>query len=397
MVGAAAAEGAKAPFKRISEERRYQYAEHGFQLINRDPELTGLAGQLFSDCIKRGLYPTPFNVFGHLWRGYYVRSRDNGFEAMYNHLKRRAVELLPVGPGDDVFGEVTSPRKWHSPRTLKANFGLSKKQAVQLLMAYDQNSAWKDLKKNKHLLVDAAAVEKFIASTHIGLTTAEAMDYINARPYWAKLLMDRGLIKPLLYSDANIRRTYRFEKHVLDNFLNDVLQDAVSVPDECDGYETVNIVARRTKNSAADIFRLLADRKIPNVRRLQSARGCAAILVKFEDVVTILSRPEEGFTVPQLAKLLSVPQRSVSALIRNGLLRSSRKPSAVKNIVRFVVTEADLATFQQKHIGACELGKLMGLTTTSVGHKCARNKIRTAFQLPGLVSRFYLRSEIPWI
>lgn len=157
-------------------------------------------------------------------------------------------------------------------------------------------------------------------------------------------------------------------------------------------------MVNQIKTPWVKIVRLLTERKLKNVRRLESGRGIGSILLNPNDVLVALNRNNsEGFTVNEASKILSVTATSVRVLIQNGLIESSKRLTLTRNLVRDLITEEDLNAFREKYVSAGEIGKLIGLVAREVLKKCERHDIHPAFDLPGSSSRYYLRSEIPWI
>lgn len=397
MVGAAAINGSRGGVRSLTSREVHSCAQHGFQLLKDETGLTRLCDELKMECVKRKLYPTGFNVFGFLWRKYYTKSPDDGFEPLYERLRHYALENLPLGPGDEMFGTVTGARKWHSIRTAAEEFDLSQNQARKLAISSKLLGAAEARKSQNTVLLDAHKFAEYIERIRGSLSKKEAMEYLNLPRPHDQGMMKLGLLAPILRRGDAFGH-HLFEKEVLDEFVRKLLLDASPTRELIKGMSDIPSAAYQSFATVAEIVELLFQRKLKHVHYLESSHGFLSVLVSPDEIVRLLHEPEKrGYTALELNNVLKANSVSVRALIKHGFLRSSMQRNAKTGYVRPLVTVNDVEEFQRKYIGSFELGTLLGLHAKAVVRKCANHGICPAFDPEVVKSRYYLRSEIPWI
>lgn len=397
MVGAAATHGARGGVRTLTSREIHSCAEHGFHLLKDEAGLTGLCDELRMDCARKNLYPTGLNVFGFLWRKYYTKSPDDGFQPLYERLRQYALENLPLGPGDEMFGTVTGVRKWHSIRTAAEEFDLSLNQARKLAISSKLLGAAETRKSQNTGLLNAHSFAEYVERIRGALSKKEAMEYLNLPRPHDQGMMKLGLLVPIVRRGDAFGH-HLFEKDVLDEFLRKLLLDSSPTHEVIKGMSDIPSAAYQSFATVTEIVGLLFHRKLKHVRCLESSHGFLSVLVSSDEIISLLHEPEKrGYTALELNNVLKANSVSVRALIKHGFLRSSMQRNAKTGYVRPLVTMDDVEKFQRRYIGSFELGTVLGLQPIAVVKKCLEHQIRPAFDPKVVKSRYYLRSEIPWI
>ncbi|MRG57767.1 hypothetical protein GF108_19540 [Phyllobacterium sp. SYP-B3895] len=296
------------------------------------------------------------NVFGFLWSKYYTKSENDGFEPFYDRLQEYALQNLPLGPGDEMFGTVTRPRKWHSIRTASDEFELSHKLTRKLTVASGLVEETEVRKSQNTILFDAKKFDAYIGRIRGSVSKDEALEYLNLPRPHEQGMMKSGFLAPIIRRGDALGH-HLFEKEVLDQFLNKLLQDALPVDQLEEGFSDIPGAAFQSFASVVEVVELLFAGRLKNVRFLKSSRGFLSVLVKSDEIVALLHEAEtRGYTALELNSVLGANSVSVRALIRHGFLASTMHKNAKTGYVRPLVAPRDVEEFQRKYIGSFEIG-----------------------------------------
>ncbi|WP_170117017.1 TniQ family protein [Phyllobacterium sophorae] len=396
MIGLVAAEGAWAARKQLDEHQLYHNGESGFQLINAEPDLTSLLDQLVADCAKRRHYPSVPNVMGCIWKNYATRTSDEGFNPFHDRLREYALKNLPVGRGDDAFGIVDTPRKRHSIRTAAEQFDLNHEQMGKLVVASGLGSVDDVKTPSNSFCFDAAEIEQFMERVKAGIRNDDAMDYLNV-----PISQETGLLKAKLLVPLVVRGQWGhhlFEKQALDKFLERLFQNATPVQECGPGYSNIALATRQAKTNSVVIVRLLFERKLAKVQRLEAERGFLSLLVNAEEISAILHKPDDrGYTSSQLMIALNASSETVRRLIDRGYLPAARLRNTKTGILGLNVSPADLQEFQERYVSSTELARMLRLPVFQVLNWCRNHGLNPAFDPATIGSHYFLREVVPRI
>jgi hypothetical protein len=213
------------------------------------------------------------------------------YMAVRDLLHRCIVEMMPLGPGDVVFGQQVRDRVLHSIRTASLQTGMHPMPLRRALVASGIIGADQKRLKDHRVLFDARRAQPILAKLTGALPLKEAENYLNAGRVHTKLLLDHGFIKPLLGDAAKKLKATLFVPADLDRFMARLLAEAKPVA-KAEGMATIPKAAKHANCSAMDIVPLVLDCKLKKIARLTQTRGYLSLLVDVDEVRGHVRKPK---------------------------------------------------------------------------------------------------------
>ncbi|ABD07240.1 hypothetical protein RPB_2536 [Rhodopseudomonas palustris HaA2] len=362
LVGAVSLHGRTPSLKTLSDEEWRLAGAAGFDILRGGTESL--------DAFLRELQQTypytrsgtegPQAVFGRVYQVLEFAAPDAAYDPVREAIGSYIRANFPLAAGDVVFGVPTPSRTLHSIRSLSLETGQHPKRLRKILEASGALTPASRLSVDANVLFPVQAAPPALLAGHTTLSRPAASRHINAPRCQIDLLVKSDLIKPVLDGRA-AGAVDQYAVPDLDRFLEQLLDGAVRVdspgPDQLD----IPAAGKRACCSAAEIVRLVLDKKLAWTGRSAGARGYLALLVDVAELRPLVQGDDHGGIKPRdVAKLLGVNDQVVYRLIEHGHLPSTSRIHPINRCPQTVVMPADLQAFQRAYVTLFGLAKERG-------------------------------------
>ncbi|WP_274426869.1 TniQ family protein [Chelativorans sp. YIM 93263] len=174
LLGAVVTRGLKAPIRSFSGDDWWQAGAAGFSITSCGEdgirswlsEKQAAFGGKTGDVGGRALYGRLYETLAH-------DSDDPAYDPVRKLIREHAIDTLPLGPGDDLFGPITD-RRWHSVQSASKEFGVHPKRLRKLLIEADVLSKDTATLANARIMLDAEEIAEFVAEVKDTVSAKEA-------------------------------------------------------------------------------------------------------------------------------------------------------------------------------------------------------------------------------
>ena len=395
MIGAVAEFGRTANLKKLSDDDWWRAGAAGHAIaVGGEPAICA-----FLDDLQRSYtYTGAGNEGAQALYGRFFQFLEFGGgaeRAAYDPVRavvgRHIRQRLPVGPGDVVFGEPVTERKLHSVHSLAVETGLHPKRLGKLVQALGLVEAGSEARSTNSMLLDARA--GLLAASRIrgAMPLKAAGAYVNAPRVHIRLLAEHGFIRPCVPAKAFTAEDF-YAPADLDAFLDHLMGGAVAIRTPKPGQATIPAAAKRACCSAADIVRLILDRRLEWTGRLAGERGYLAVMVAVDEIKTkTRGQDHGGLTLRQAAPLLGCSDNVVRALIDAGHLRTRTVVNPMNKCPQIVVMPAEVERFRSEYVSLFALAKERGEHFRAVKKEVEAAGVVPAFDPEEIEATFYRR------
>jgi hypothetical protein len=360
VFGAVAVFGRKQNLKTLSPDDWYAAGSKGFEIAAAGEIGIGAFLADMHGTYRESRVPNEgaHARFGRLYDWVASVADDPVYAPVHDLVRRCIIETMPLGPGDELFGEPVRTRHLHSIRTASLETGMHSKPLRRILVATGIIPADQDGLHDHRVLFDANAAREVLAKAAGALSLKEAEGYLNAGRVHAKLLLEHGFIRPFLGAAAGQTKWILFVRADLDQFLADLLRQATPVDAVPDGMADIAKAAKRSNCGAMEIVDLILHGKLVRVARRAAVAGYGAVLVDVDEVRGHVRGPAaDGLTGRQVMAELGTFHAVVRALIDERKLPTRRAINPLNRSPVRLVDRADLDTFRRTYVPLSELAK----------------------------------------
>ncbi|PPQ39555.1 TniQ protein [Rhodoblastus acidophilus] len=396
MVGAVAVHGRTPNLKLLTDDEWREAGAIGFGIAagGETSIREFLADLQATFSYGRGGNDGPQATFGRLFQWIAFGAEDTSFDPVRDVVRRHVCETTPVGPGDVVLGQPVERRRIHSIRSASLEIGAHPKRLRKLLAAKALIADDHQSRPDNLVLFDAEAARDAMEAA-VGLSLKEVESYLNAGRVQARLLAEHGFIRPLVAAGAPGIGENAFSRAELDAFLDRLLDGAEPMVEAVEPMADIPWAAKRACCSAAEVVRLILDRRLTRVGRLEGAGGYMSVLVDVEEIRRHVCGPAlEGLTGRDLMRELRTNNRVVSALIAAGKLRATRAVNPVNRCPVDVVTCEELDRFRREYVSLTEMSEALGRHRRGVIAMMEERGVRPALDREAFGATFYRRAEV---
>lgn len=281
--------------------------------------------------------------------------RNPDVNSLRDLIRDHAMECLPIGPGDQFLGAVTSPRKLHSVYSAHIEYGIHPKRLKKLLVQEGFVTPETAKLTDVRVVFDAVATRELLEAAADEIIGNDARDYLGMTRVQWQMIRDAGLVKPLFGIGDGTYLSY--SKAALDAFLASIRYKKGSGGDLVDLPRCIKLATCRY----VDVIRLLQEGRLERVSIDPDKHGFASVLVDASEVATkIPRRALPGMTARQAAERLGVRLDTVHALITNGDLPSILHQSYGGAREQRLVHPKEIEAFAKRHIPLKELATMIG-------------------------------------
>ncbi|WP_164827488.1 TniQ family protein [Sinorhizobium meliloti] len=317
-VGAAAIHGPRFKLEDITAEQWHEAGKEGFEIMSHGE--AGFRSFLEPLCTN---YSTgqgsvgPRAVFGRIYSTLKTRQNDPAYDRVREIVREVAVDRLPYGPGDDVFGPISS-RKWHTFITAARAHQLTCAQ-VQTLFRAQGLLPRSSRDRQTRILVDAQEAEKLLADTKDSVSSAEARRILNVSAIHFWQIVKGGYLRPLLAikKGGNCGAVPFFTRMELERFRDD-LRKRITVQEASPWLAPIERASRKAHRPTKDVIGLLLEGKLKTVACSGSEHGYAALLVDPAEIRRKIQRKKrdtDRMTAGAIARELNAKTGTVAALV----------------------------------------------------------------------------------
>ena len=396
LIGAVAVFGRTTNLKQLTDDEWWLAGGAGFEIAAGGVEgIHGFLAQLQATYpFKRPSTQGPQALFGRLYQVLAFGLADEAYDPLRDVIADYAATHLPLGPGDEIFGKPVRRRTLHSIRTLSVEAGLHPKRLRKVLRALGALDHLDPDLPDQMTIFPAEIASRAVLGADRALSLREAGEHLNAPRVHARLLADRGFIKPRFDTAAHGAEN-RYAVTDLDEFLERLFRDAVSIRLPKPGQVSIPAAAKRACCSAAVIVQLILDRKLDWVGRAAGERGYLAVLVDAAEIKEKTRGPDhESYTQRDVARLLGTTDRVVRALMKSKLLTTFVARDPVNHCPATLIHPDELARFTGEYVTLFGLAKERGRHFRAVLKELDAQGIEPAFDHDKIGTRIYRRSDV---
>ncbi|QRM31344.1 TniQ family protein [Microvirga sp. VF16] len=362
VIGAIAAHGIRFRSERLTESDWYHAGAEGFRIASG-----GEVGiRSFLSSLQEHFASTkgdwgPRMVFGRLYEWLAHESEDDAYHPLRNIIQHHVIETMPIGPGEDIFGQEITVRRLHSIRSASLEIGAHPKRLRKLLHAAGHVKSQSMALSDERVMFDALEAQDFLARVSEAMNLRKAGEYLNAPRPHERLLADAGFIQPFVRGGTGLLRDFAFAKRDLDAFLGRLLEKATDAGISDGALVPIPVAAKRACCSAMEIVRLILDRKLACIRRRADVAGYLSVLVDPEEVKPyVQGRANGSLSLREVEQRLRTKTQVVKALVERGHLPSRIEVNPVNRCPRQIVACGDLEHFMSRfvslHVAATDSG-----------------------------------------
>lgn len=327
----------------------------------------------------------------HSW----LRAETEDQEIIRDIIYRHVAETLPVGPEDQVLGRAVPVRRLHSIYTAHKEYGIHPKRLRKLLAlsgAIPEDHASRTDHAN---LFDAQKYAPLLARIATSMSLKEIETYLGADRIYAKLLHDRGFIKPFISTEEDGVGEHAFAKDDLDDFLARLLHGSERVAEFKPPVYSIAEASKRANRSAAEVVAAILENRLTWRGRLTTAAGFSSVLVNLDEVKRILADPEpDAIAKTKVHLLLATSGKVVLELINEGILSVQEVRNPKNRCPMQAIPKIQVEQFKAKYISHYELSQEMETHPHKLTPKLNALGITPEFDTTRISARFYLRSVI---
>jgi hypothetical protein len=346
VLGATETRGIRFQTRTFEESDWHDVGAAGFEIANSGEQgirslLTRL--QVRFPFSKKAWGPQAF--FGRMYQWLAYGTDDAAYDPLRNILRDHLIETMPVGPGDELFGEPVKNRQLHSVRSAVLEFGIHSKRLRKLVhtAGYIRTEALS--LSDDRILFDARKAHDLLTRVGSAMSLNDARRHINA----PRQLFTAGLIKYFIPGGTDIVSKRAFAKQDLDDFMDRLLAKAFDADPDDRSLCTIPVATQRANCSATEIVHLIFDGTIARVGRHPTEHGFLSVLVDSEEVKRHVRGPElQGMKLKDVENKLRVRSNTVKALLDNNHLPCGVALNPAKRYPQRYVKEADLKEFMDR-------------------------------------------------
>ena len=396
IIGAVAAFGRTVNLKRLNDDDWWRAGAAGFEIAAGGPmAISGFLDNLQATCPYSRRGPQGLQVrFGGIYKWLAFGAEDPAYGPVRAVVGRHIRDNQPLAAGDTIFGSPVVERTLHSIWSLSTESGLQPKGLRKLLRAAgiigDDQMALPS-----HLVIfDPGPAEDLVRRIKGAVTLSAAGKYLNAPRVHTHLLAKVRFIKPCVSVTA-FAANNRYAIDDLDDFLRRLLQGAHSVRKPKVGQATIPIAAKRACRPAAEILRLILDRKLTWVGKAAGRHGYLSVLVNVEEIRAKVRGVEHGgLNLRQVTSLIKTNDLVVGQLATAGYLKTISVRNPVNRCPQLIVKPEELVRFRKKYVSLFALARERGVNFRAVKKALDAAGIEPAFDRKKIAARFYRRSDV---
>lgn len=332
-------------------------------------------------------------IYGTLYR-WLAHHPNDDFAILRNLLREHAIQNLPLGPGDDFFGEITE-RRLHSVHSAAKQCQMHPKRLRKLLIAKGVVHPHQIDRSDDRVVFNASSVEAFLTEISDNLSPTVAAKCLGVSPLVLKQITSAGHIRmfPGAGSDGHIRP--RYSRVEVETFLRRVVR--FTKPPGAPSARMISIL--RAVSSAHctwnEVIQLILDDELENLTYYGLPHSLGALRVDIDEIRRKVALPEHGgISLREVERRLGTTTPTVKALIQGGHLPARIERNPVNRCKQQVVSPSDLSDFANRYVSLHGLASKSNVHIASMKERLESAGIEPAFQLGDKAARYYERDQV---
>jgi hypothetical protein len=393
VLGAVMNHGAQVRPSSLTEREWHSAGAAGFSFASRGDQgiLEALDALLASTSNARrnvGLRST----YGRFYAWLAHEDEDRAYDPVRNIVRKHVLRSVPLRPEDEIFGLPVGKRSVHSLKSASSEVGAHHKRLRKLLANRGTVG-----KKRRHgrTTFSAADAASLLDQLRGAMSLKQASAYLNLPRAQAKVLFDAGLLRPFIIAGSDGIGMHSFSKQGLDALLAILLDGAETVKKARDGQMSIPAAAKRACCSAAEIVRLIVDRRLVWKGRLPHVQGYLSVLIELAEVRKhVQGKALADYSLRRVEQFLGTSTAVVKALIEKGHLRSRIAVNPINRCPQRVVAKVELERFQGEFISLASLAKQRRVYTGELSKRLLVAGLRPAFDAKAVGASFFRVRDI---
>ncbi|TIR76346.1 MAG: hypothetical protein E5X15_18255 [Mesorhizobium sp.] len=398
VTGAVALHGPTVALDDLSDDDAWACEAAGFEIVDKGAAgIRSFLDELQAPFRARRSSAGPKVMYGRLYDWLAHESEDRVYDPVRDIILEHAVETLPFGPGDTLFGRDVDARRLHSVHTAAQEFAMHPKRLRKALKKAGLAGKDSDSLIDNRVVADPEQVAALARDLKEAMNMTGARAYLNVPRPHDEALVQGGLIKPMIEKPrGNSGMHYTFRKADLDEFLERLLRKADPALSGDPAFETLLKAAKRCCCPVMAVVRLVLDGKLERVGRNPAERGFLSVLVDPGELREKTKLADHGgLSLRDVEHGLKASTDVVKALIERGHLPARTATNPVNRCPQTIVMPEDLAAFKETYVSLMNLAKERGDHFARIKKTLAAVGVKPIADPDEIGITLYLRSEIP--
>jgi hypothetical protein len=334
----------------------------------------------------------PKALFGRLYEWLAHETDDSALDPMRDVIRRHVIETMPVGPGDELFGQAITERRNHSVHSAAQAYGLHPKRLRKVLYDAGYLSDAAMALTDERAMFDATAAEPFLDRLARSVCMKGAETYLNARRPIPQMLRDHGHIRPFVAPGTANLGDYAFDPAELDRFM---AQLTLRAGTDTGGLEPIATAAKRANCSHMEVVDLLVNDRLATVAEDPDSFGYAAVHVDVDEVRENVRGPEHGgIKLRDVERRMGWSTAVVRKLIDKGLLPARTAINPTNRCPQTVVDPEDLDAFDAEYVALHRLAEETGIHFKRLERRLREVGVYPDPRFKNVPATFYRRVDI---
>ncbi|MFK0382439.1 TniQ family protein [Agrobacterium sp. NPDC090273] len=334
-------------------------------------------------------------LYGRLYERLAHETDDAGFDEIRMIMTETAIAHLPMGPGDEMFGPVTT-RKLHSIQSVSKEMSVHPKTLRKLLQGAGWITADMANLTAERILFDASDLEAFVESTRDAIGWSEARTYMNAsRAAW-NTLSHEGFIPPAISSAEGSEGISPFYHRAdLDHFLERLRAGAKADHAEASGWVSILDAAKKANCRYGEIIELLLDGKLENASAYSEKAGLEAIVVDLAEVREKTKLEDHGgLSLVDAGKSMGMQSLVLEKLIDRGYIAAEVAINPVNRCPQRIVRPREIDRFESEYVSLFNYAKRLGIHFKEAKKNLEAGGVAPALTKEVVAATFYRWADI---
>ncbi len=262
------------------------------------------------------------------------------------------VNNYPCAVGEVVLGETIDHRTVHSISSAAKKANVTVIRMRKILSAAQKKLTLEHLPRpSSNLWVKSADWDVWLHDYGNTVTIKPAAQKLGVCPSTFSRLVSNGLIKPFAFAPETAPR---YSLSSLDDFAKSVSENAIPLADIPPGMLPIGSVQSSCKTSISTLLRLLLDKRLKTVGRINDRAGISGICVAKEELLDELEGPPLlGLGSDELRKHLRINCLTIPWLVSEGFLLSEKAlhPRTRKSVQLFRYNEINRFLAKYETVG----------------------------------------------
>lgn len=382
---------------RSNAEELYQARKCGFEIAAGGiDDFNRFLAQLLSEYWNSRQPSGPERIFGALYRWLEANVHNPDFAGLCALLKGKAVENLPLGPGDSFLGDIDE-RRVHSVHSAAKAFRVHPKRLRKLLEARGVIRSDQAKLSDARVVFDAKSSEPFMKEVSDTVSLVPAASIIGATSESLKRLAHAGYIDVYQGTDNKGTLRPRYSRIQLETLRDQIYRRAKPVRRASKRFSRLENARRITHSSWEEVIKLILEDRLSEIQYEDYlAKPClSALMVNVDELQAKVKLPDHGgISLRDVERRLGTTTSTVTALVQAGILPTSIQINPINRCKQTVISRSDLVNFIDRYVSLHSLAKTQKMHIARMRELLHGASIEPAFDLGDKVARYYERDQV---